>query len=180
MLFYRTMTKRKVASTDYAVLNSGQAQKSASRNSSGNPPYPLEVPDSSTGTGMRQKLNQSKAVDLLTLVRSLEPSQRFYNHTSGANKVFKESFSKLLDMRKPSHLMLGQIGAETTKTWIGKLSRGSQALVEWLENEIGLKYERETWERGVGYAAMTPKQQRDLRLVLTNAFSFVLSDANYP
>jgi hypothetical protein len=178
VLFCSNMTKRKTPQPDYAALASGQSLKSVSRNSSGNLPNPLEVPDSSTGTGMRRKLGQLQAVDLLTLLRNLDPSQRFYNHISGANKVFGDSFSKLLDMRKPSHLMLGQIGPETTKTWIGKLSRGSQALVEWLENEIGVKYDRDTWERGVGYATMSPKQQRDLRLVLTNVFSFVLSETS--
>ena len=130
VLFCSNMTKRKTPQPDYAALASGQSLKSVSRNSSGNLPNPLEVPDSSTGTGMRRKLGQLQAVDLLTLLRNLDPSQRFYNHTSGANKVFRESFAKLLDMRKPSHLMLGQICPETTKTWIGKLSRGSQALVE--------------------------------------------------
>jgi hypothetical protein len=110
VLFYRTMTKRKVTSTDYAALNSGQAQKSVFRGSSGNPLNQPELPDSSTGTGKRAKLDQSKASILLTLVRDLPPALRFYNHSKGATKVYKESWPELLNMRKPTHFLLGQIG----------------------------------------------------------------------
>ena len=170
------MTKRKTPQPDYAALASGQSQKSVSRVSSGNPPLPLEdplvVPAAETGTTKRPKLDQLKATDLLTLVRNLDPKFRFYNHKLGVGKAFKDSFAQLLNMRKPAHLMLAQIGEETTKTWILKLKSGSLVLVEWLENQRGVNYDRETWT----YTGMKLAQQSDLRFALTRFFLFVVSD----
>ena len=75
-------------------------------------------------------------------------------------------------MRKPPHLVLGQVGQETTKTCINKLSSGTLGLVEWIKNTDEVYYDRATW----AHSTVKSTLQKDLRILLTNMLSFVLRD----